>query len=458
MPNPETFAIKWGDIQERFDPHFHRPYFKELVRLVSRRRFKRLGELISQSSEVWDISSGLHPITFPYIEISAVGLGTNEYDIEIVATKHAPSRARQIVRTGDMLVSLTRPHRGAIAVVKSDHDQAIASTGFAVLRDLKIPSIDRNYLFNVLCTNICLDQFLQRSSGGNYPAITPDQLERVILPLPETEKQRTLSSILDSARSTRRGKLAQADELLASLDEFVLNLLEITYPPQPKRIFAIRASNLTNNFNPDRYRGVQLERALHFRNTVGDVCDVVDARTSPSKEDPAAEWDWIRIDDLPNQPWQVETIRTELGANIQGALFQVQENDILLARLGPTIQNAKFVLCPRPKRRTVASSEFLVLRCRAGWSPEAVLWILRIKLYRDIMYYRTRGGTPSRYRLDGTDLSQIPFPRLDSTTQASLVSEVRRRREEASRLKNDAEREWERAKKWFEEQLLKGAE
>lgn len=457
MTRPETFAIRQIEIKERFDPHFHRPYFRDLVRLISKRPFRTLGEIISQSSEMWDKSSGLHPIAFPYIEISAVGLGTDEYRVEMVSTKDAPSRAKQIVRKDDILVSLTRPHRGAIAMVKADDDQTIASTGFAVLRDLKLASIDRRYLFNVLCTRICLDQFLQRSSGGNYPAISLDQLDRVIIPVPELTTQRVLLSILESARTERHAKLDQVDELLTGLDEFVLKLLDIAYPPQPKRVFAIRALELTNNFNPDRYRGSQLERSLPFRNIIGNVCDILVDRTAPSKQDSSGDWDWIRIDDLRNHPWEVDVVRTEIGVNIQGALFEVRENDILLARLGPTIQNAKFVLCPSLKRRTVASSEFLVLRCRDGWNPEAVLWILRTKLYRDIMYYRTRGGTPSRYRLDGADLSQIPFPEFNNKTQQSLVSEVRRHREEVRRLNNEVEVEWEAAKQQFEEQLLAGS-
>src|SRR5260370_13876736 len=91
---------------------------------------------------------------------------------------------------------------------------------------------------------------------------------------------------------------------------------------------------------------------------LGKVGNLLEARCSPEKEAPLEQWDWIRIDDLPNRPWQVENVRTQLGKEINGTFFEVQENDILLARLGPAIQNAKFVICPKLTRRTVASSEF----------------------------------------------------------------------------------------------------
>ena len=153
----------------------------------------------------------------------------------------------------------------------------------------------------------------------------------------------------------------------------------------PRSIFAVTTKELTGPLNTERYMATQLEKVLPFTGIVGNAVELVEERCVPSREGANDRWDWIRIDDIPNQPWQVEQLRTVYGNEIQGVLYPIRENDILLAILGPTILNAKFVLAPRPGRQTVASPEFLVLRCRPGWQPEAVLWILRMKLYRDIM-------------------------------------------------------------------------
>ena len=381
-------------------------------------------------------------------------MGTNDYTVEFIPTSEAPSRAKQIVRPDDIIVSLTRPHRGAIAKIKADHNEYIASTGFAVLHNLKSNRINRDYLFNVLCSSTSLNQFLQRSSGGNYPAITSDELMKVRIPLPALPKQVLLVDRMEIARKDKDGRLVQADALLDDIDNYVLKTLALKQPKEPRKVFAIKGIQLTNALNTERYRGMQLEQQLPFSSKVSDVADILDSRCSPEKENADTEWDWIRIDDLPNHPWNVETIRTEYGCNIQGTFFEVSENDILIARLGPTIQNAKFVLCPPLKRRTVASPEFLVLRCHKGWNPETVLWILRTKIYRDIMYARSRGGTPSRYRLDAADLPQIPFPNLSNATQQAIAKEVCQRRAEAKRLRDEADADWSAAKKKFELELL----
>jgi type I restriction enzyme M protein len=157
---------------------------------------------------------------------------------------------------------------------------------------------------------------------------------------------------------------------------------------------------------------------------------------------------------LENLPLGVKTIRTEIGSDIEGTFFAVQENDILLARLGPTILNQKIVLCPKTNRHTVGSSEFLVLRCKEGWNPVTVLWTLRTSLYRDLIYSKGRGATPSRYRVSREDLGKLPFPQMSKRDQDFLAKEIDQRLDNTRRLREEAAREWEAAKARFEAKLL----
>ena len=306
--------------------------------------------------------------------------------------------------------------------------------------------------FNSAAGRLQIDQMSRQIIGMTN--INAEEIKSIRIPVPPPRRQDEFIAAMNVARAERQARLAEAESLLASLDGVVLRAAGYRPPPPPRKVFAVRSGELTGALNPDRYRAMQLEKSLPFDARVGECGTLLDARCSPQREAPTQVWDWIRIDDLPNQPWQVENVRTERGANIGGTFFEVQENDILLARLGPTILNAKFVLCPKLTRRTVASAEFLVLRCHAGWRPVAVLWLLRTKLYRDIMYLRSRGGTPSRFRLSAEDLAAIPFPRLDDLTQTEIASEVQRCHERSRRLRADAEEGWQASKRLFEEKLL----
>ena len=188
--------------------------------------------------------------------------------------------------------------------------------------------------------------------------------------------------------------------------------------------------------------------------TLSQVADILDNKIAPARIGPNKEWDWIRIDDLKNSPLAVELIRTKLGSEIEGTFFNVQENDILLARLGPSILNHKIVLCPKTSRQTIASSEFLVLRCKAGWNPVTVLWVLRTSLYRDLIYSKARGATPSRYRVNREDLESLPFPQIEKEYRDSLATEITWRLNEVQHLREQATGDWDAAKAQFEAKLL----
>lgn len=210
----------------RYDTEYNNPHFTKKVELLKKLSHSTLDDIIEFSSESWN-QEDYFDSHFPYIEISGVGLKTNEYEATITDISEAASRAKMIVRNGDIIVSTTRPHRGAIATISCEPDEImIASTGFAVLRTLKREDITKEYLQWILLNNFILDQMLQRSSGGNYPAINIEELKKVVIPIPtkavqwqiadEAVRRRTLARQLkEEAESEWRAAKAQFEtELL----------------------------------------------------------------------------------------------------------------------------------------------------------------------------------------------------------------------------------------------------
>lgn len=445
------FAIRRGEIKNRFDAK----YFALRETLASTRYpLKSLSELVREEPNYGAGSRAIVRTLLEqprYIRITDFGEDGIEPGHEYVTAD--PIEPDCELTEGDLLFARSGATVGK-TYLHEDVSEPAMFAGYCIRfrfrQSVALPKFI--YWFTKTETYARWVATIQRPAG--QPNINKEEFKTTQVPLPEIPEQTKLIAAMETARVMRRAKQAEADALLAGLDSYLLATLGLTSPPRPKTTFAVRVSDLTGVMNPDRYRGLQLEKHLPFMSNVGGVGALIDVRCTPEKEAPTELWDWIRIDDLPNQPWKVETLRTERGGNIQGTFFKVEENDILIARLGPTIQNSKFILCPKLHRQTVASSEFLVLRCNPGWHPEAVLWLLRTSLYREIMYARSRGATPSRYRLDGADLVTIPFPIIDEKVQTAIATEARRRRDEALRLRADEEAGWQAAKHWFEEQLL----
>jgi type I restriction enzyme, S subunit len=195
LPSPDTrlaYAAKLSESHQRLDANYHTPRFRELQRRLLRLDTAALRTICRFSSERADPRTG-HGSTFRYLEISNVDSETGEAQPIETLRSEAPSRARMLVHDGDIIVSLTRPQRGSIALIDSSLDGCIASTGFAVLTKIGENEVDANFLWAFLRTQAGLLQMLQRSSGGNYPAITEDELGCILVPLPGDKIKRKVA-------------------------------------------------------------------------------------------------------------------------------------------------------------------------------------------------------------------------------------------------------------------------
>ncbi len=132
-----------------------------------------------------------------------------------------------LVRTNDIIVSTTRPHRGAIAYINAEQNGFIASTGFAVLRKLLRADVSKEYLFYILRTQICLQQMLQRSSGGSYPAITTEELKKVYIPIPTPEVQQQMvtdiKAFVDKAEALKAEAKADLEKAKREIETLILS-------------------------------------------------------------------------------------------------------------------------------------------------------------------------------------------------------------------------------------------
>lgn len=84
----------------------------------------------------WSPAAGAECV-FQYVDLSSVDKSRKIIDLDNVAeisSVEAPSRARQLVVTGDVLVATVRPNLNGVAVVPAELNGATASTGYCVLR------------------------------------------------------------------------------------------------------------------------------------------------------------------------------------------------------------------------------------------------------------------------------------------------------------------------------------
>jgi type I restriction enzyme S subunit len=136
---------------------------------------------------------------FTYIDLSAINQTTKQIDgPRILTTADAPGRARQLVQTGDVLVSTVRPNLNAVALVGSNLDGATASTGFCVLRP-NPSAVEPGLLFAWVRNQSFINELTEQAKGASYPAVTDSIVKSRLIPIPPLDEQKRIVSLLDDA-------------------------------------------------------------------------------------------------------------------------------------------------------------------------------------------------------------------------------------------------------------------
>jgi len=180
-----------------------------------------LGDVVSKS-DTWNPRSYPNQ-SFEYIDLSSV---SNQSKSIVSTTPYsgakAPSRARQLVKNGDIIVATVRPNLNSVAQISQEHDGATVSTGFTVLRPTH--EIDSDFLFFHTQTGEFVNALVNKASGASYPAVTDRNVKETILALPPMSEQRRIARALRNVREAlmiQREAEAKARELKAAVMEQV---------------------------------------------------------------------------------------------------------------------------------------------------------------------------------------------------------------------------------------------
>lgn len=179
-----------------------------------------LRKLVSEVSTWNPLKPGNEDEAFEYIDLSAIDQELKAITgARTVQCAEAPSRARQLVQEGDVLVSTVRPNLNGVAMVPPHLDGATASTGFCVIRANRA-ALEPGYVFHWVKSPAFVLSMVAQATGASYPAVS----DRIVLdseiPLPPLSEQRRIVAILDKAdalRTKRREALAQLDRLAQSM-------------------------------------------------------------------------------------------------------------------------------------------------------------------------------------------------------------------------------------------------
>lgn len=144
-----------------------------------------------------------------YIELGSIDANFGILETKTINPKKAPSRATQIVKTGDLIIGTTRPYLKKFAIIDENHSDFVASSGFSVIEENK-GKYNLYFLNEVIKSDIGIKQFEIKMTGALYPAITQKELENLKIPVPPLSKQNEIAATIATMKQDQKNKIERA--------------------------------------------------------------------------------------------------------------------------------------------------------------------------------------------------------------------------------------------------------
>jgi len=155
-----------------------------------------LGEVCEINAKAADPIKLFGNEPFIYLDIEAIenGTGVVSYEKEL-NPKDAPSRARRVVKNGDIALSTVRPNLRAFGYLENVPKNCLASTGFAILSASE--KVESMFLFFSVHQDYLVEQMILKSDKGQYPSITSSDVAELQIYIPILEEQQTIVKAIE---------------------------------------------------------------------------------------------------------------------------------------------------------------------------------------------------------------------------------------------------------------------
>lgn len=333
-----------------------------------------------------------------YVDIAAVSRerGINRDAVAAFRFDEAPSRARRVVRTGDVLVSTVRPALRATALVPHDLEGEVASTGLAVLRPSR--AVLPEFLHAVVRTAEFADEMVARATGSGYPAVRSSDISDFAFRLPPVSVQRRLVDLLIAVDRQSAALFRESEA----------------------------ARTLYQQYLGDTLTGVGPQTRL-------DSCISIDGRRE--KTDPAATYRFAGV--LRSGEGLIDRGETIGSDTSYGTLYRLRRDQLVMRKL--TAWEGPITVVPERFEGYVVSAEFPTFVIDATrLLPDFMRHVCRWPGLWLEMKHRLTGSVQRRQRLGPQQLLDIALALPNLEHQAHAVSILDGLHEVAAHLREES--------------------
>ena len=205
----------------RIDAEYYQPKYEKIIDAIKKCRYGwcELADKITNITDKHDPAKGPEN-DFRYIELSNINPSIGIIDgYSELKGKDLPSRARMLIKEGDVIISSVEGSIDKVALVDNFHDGCLASTGFFVFRN-KSNMIPEYVL--ALCKSVLIQKQLEKFSSGTILAAVPKNLvQNLIIPDIPKEAQKEVANLVQQSHAARRQAKRLLEEAKRKVEEMI---------------------------------------------------------------------------------------------------------------------------------------------------------------------------------------------------------------------------------------------
>ena len=304
-------------------------------------------------------------------------------------------------------------------------------------------------------------------SGATVQSLNTEQLMDLSIPLPPLSEQRKIVAELDAAYAAKRAADEKATNLLASIDDMVLNELGIAKLPKPdtslsSRIFTVPAKEVLNDrfdahYNQNFFRDLaDLIREDKRCCRLGSVGTFVRGVTYKSEDEAECGHAILRANNVSLEKFELDLsdlVHVNSDLTFSPAQ-QIKDSDILICAASGSKEHAgKVAYVKNAPDDTYIGGFMMVLRTDAGVNPEYVAAYMQSSIFRGLIFRHLGGTNINNVSLEL--LNKLPLILPDVAMQDGIALKASSIRAEARKLKADATAALDVVKKKIEAKIVR---
>lgn len=470
IDNNKVFIVQRSEIEGRLEPEFYRPSIADLEKIIRGKSSHKLRDY------ALSVSGGATPkktegdkyyadkeTGVPFLRVQNLNTdGTLSLDdcLYINNDTHEGMLQRSQVAEGDLLVKITGVGRMAVASVAPEGFIGNTNQHMVVIKTGN-KEISK-YLARYLNLDIIEKIASRHSTGGTRPALDYPSVKN--LPIIKGID----FSPIDRAIEIKKQKESEAQQLLDSIDAYILNELGITLPEiktdLKSRVFLVNRSGLEARLDPyysqEYFKEAfnALARGNYPLYSIKSLSSLITSGITPKSggeaytDDKETGIPFIRSGNIDiNGNFDFEDLlylKPEIHECIMKS-SQVHKNDLMIAIVGATIGQVGIFL---DEREANINQAIALVRLKDGNDVQYVKELIKSQVGQLSLNRLKRPVARANINLEEISTIKIPLPPF--TKQQEIANHINAIRQQAKQLQEEGKSILENAKKEVEQMIL----